>query len=84
MFKHYHKKRLINPNNQTPLSLTNSSVWELSPYQIAKFGGELAQVMLEALEQHIYQKCLSRQQQIFHKTAFSDSTVASKHESEKH
>lgn len=83
MFKHYHKKRLINLN-QSSLRLIHSSVWELSPYQIAKFGGELAQVMLKALEQHIYEKCHSRQQQIFRKAAFSASDPSSEHQTEKH
>jgi len=60
---------LFNPTGR-PIDLFPESVWDLPPYVIARFGGELTQVMLSAAQQYISQQCLHKQQQIFEKAAF--------------
>lgn len=52
------KQRLASP---TP------DIWQLSPYLVGRFGGELALVMLEAAQNYIAEKCLTEIRKGFNK-----------------
>lgn len=68
MLRHSAVKKLRTIN---PASLKNE-VWRLSPFAISRFSGELAQVMLNAANSYIYEKCLAEQKQDFLNEAFPD------------
>jgi hypothetical protein len=70
MQRHYIKKRLKNQGNGFTTLLP--SVWTLSPYEVARFGGELSQVMLEAAQRYITEKSLFKQKTLFEQTIFQD------------
>jgi hypothetical protein len=60
MIRHYqyHQLKNIDPRwHFNPPVL--HSIWELSPYEISKFSGELFQVMADAAQNYIYQKSLA-------------------------
>jgi hypothetical protein len=70
MIRHYPKSKLFN-HSTSQLIPEEISIWSsLPPYTIARFGGELSQVMLKAAEQYIFEKSLAYQQQSFEKAAF--------------
>jgi len=54
----HHKLKNINPAGHLDRPLV-TSVWKLSPYEIAQFSGELIQVMASAAQNYIYEKSLS-------------------------
>jgi hypothetical protein len=69
--RHYLQKRLKNQSPQiTPLL---PSVWDLPPYEVARFGGELSQVMLEAAKHYIYEKIVCKQKTLFKSASFNDN-----------
>jgi hypothetical protein len=70
MKRHYFQKRLKNHSAQ--LSPPLPSVWELSPFEVARFGGELTKVMLEAAQRYISEKSVLKQQSLFASNAFHD------------
>lgn len=72
MKRHYFQKRLKNHRGQFATLLP--SVWELPPYEIARFGGELSKVMLEAAERYISNKSVIRQKTLFKATALPAQT----------
>jgi hypothetical protein len=72
MKRHYFKKHLKNPSNQFTTILP--SVWDLPSYEVARFGGELSKVMLEAAKHYISEKSLLKQQTLFEQTAFQDKS----------
>ncbi len=53
--KVYHKKLASNQRLASP----TPNIWQMPPYIVARFGGELTQVMLEAAQEYIAEKCLS-------------------------
>ena len=60
MNRHYRQARLKNIDPHQHLFLPpNQSVWQLSPYAVAQFSGELIQVMTRAAQNYIYEKSLS-------------------------
>ncbi len=52
--------------NQKLASLT-PDIWKLPPYVVARFGGELTHIMLEAAKEYIAEKCLAEIHQSFNK-----------------
>jgi hypothetical protein len=51
---------LKNPNPAQRLGISGlTSVWKLSPYEVAQFSGELIQVMASAAQNYIYEKSLA-------------------------
>lgn len=78
MIRHFSKRKLKNPNLNRKLVLfqkqtfCEDSFWQMPPYIIAKFGGELTQVMLNAAEQYIFEKSLAKQKKDFKKEAFQN------------
>jgi hypothetical protein len=66
--RHYFQKRLKNHNHLFPL------VWDLPPYEVARFGGELSKVMLEAAKRYICEKSVSKQKTLFKTTAFNNNS----------
>lgn len=74
MQRHYPKTKLY-PNSKLTLDQNQSSIWELPPYLIAQFGGELSRVMLEAAQEYIFQTVLAQEQKVFRQTAFSSSIL---------
>lgn len=72
MKRHYFKAKLVNPSHRlASLADDEYLLWQLPPYLIARFGGEISQVMLEAAQKYIYLRCLEHQRQSFKATAFS-------------
>jgi hypothetical protein len=72
MIRHYLQKRLKNKNNRFLTAVP--SVWGLPPYEIARFGGELSQVMLDAARRYISEQSISKQRVLFKQTAFADKS----------
>jgi hypothetical protein len=74
MLRHYPKKTLKNltptPKLTQKLNPVENSVWELPPYVIAKFSGELVKVMSEAAEQYISERCFRELKKDFDQEAF--------------
>jgi hypothetical protein len=70
MLRHFAKKRLKIPNNMH-LYPPSPSIWDLPPYEVARFGGELSKVMLKSLEQYIFEKSYAKQRKIFQKLILS-------------
>jgi hypothetical protein len=64
MLRHFERKRLKPPNHLT-LFPSSPSIWDLPPYEIARFGGELSKVILHSVEQFIFEKSYARQKMIF-------------------
>jgi hypothetical protein len=57
--RHYRQLKLKNPNPSQRLNISPlTSVWNLSPYEVAQFSGELIQVMTHAAQNYIYEKSL--------------------------
>ncbi len=56
MTRKFVRKKLA-PNQR--FASPTPDIWKLPPYVIARFGGELSQIMLKAAEEYIYQKCLT-------------------------
>jgi hypothetical protein len=54
----HHKLKNINPAGRLGRPGV-TSVWKLSPYEVAQFSGELVQVMVNAAQNYIYEKSLS-------------------------
>jgi hypothetical protein len=52
------KQRMASP---TP------DIWQMPPYIVARFGGELTQVMLKAAQEYIIEKCLTEISKGFNK-----------------
>lgn len=75
MNRHYAKTKLFNPSTRRLAAMADfgQSLWELPPYVIARFGGELSKVMLEAAQDYIYLRCLEQQRQTFKGAAFAQS-----------
>jgi len=69
MLRHYFKNRLKNANGN--LITSSPSIWDLSPYEVARFGGELSKVMIEASQQYIFEQCYLRQKNLFDNEAYS-------------
>ncbi len=59
MIRHYSQRKLKNSDSEQKIGLPLMPVWKLSPYEIAKFSGELIKVMTDAAESYVYQKTLS-------------------------
>lgn len=59
----YHKK---SGPNQKIASIT-PDIWKLPPYVVARFGGELTQIMLNAAQEYIVEKCLTQVHHSFNK-----------------
>jgi hypothetical protein len=60
LIRHYRQTQLKNPHpNQRLFSPYINSVWQLSPYAVAQFSGELIKVMADAAQHYIYEKSLS-------------------------
>ncbi|HEY8464679.1 MAG TPA: hypothetical protein VIM29_11830 [Bacillota bacterium] len=72
MIRHYLKNRLRSANG--PLLTTVPTLWDLPPYQIARFGGELSKVMIEAAIQYIFEQSYLRQRISFETEAFRTKT----------
>lgn len=51
----YRKK----PVSKQKFALPTPDIWRMPPYIVARFGGELSQIMLNAAENYIVEKCLS-------------------------
>jgi hypothetical protein len=73
MLRHFGKKRLKAPDN-IRLFPASPSIWDLPPYEIARFGGELSKVMLRSVEQFISEKSLTKQKKIFQSHLFTKNT----------
>jgi hypothetical protein len=71
MIRHYLQKRLKNKNSH--FLTVAPSLWELPPYEIARFGGELCQVMFDAARRYISEQSIIKQRALFRQTAFVDS-----------
>ena len=56
MTRKFVRKKLA-PNQR--FASPTPDIWKLPPYVVARFGGELSQIMLEAAQEYIYQKCLT-------------------------
>lgn len=52
--------------NQKIASIT-PDIWKLPPYVVARFGGELTQIMLNAAQEYIVEKCLTQVRYSFKK-----------------
>jgi hypothetical protein len=68
--RHYFKNRLKNPNQRLLPDLP--SVWDLPPYEVARFGGELSKIILEAVQNYIIQKGVLQQKTLFNAAAFQE------------
>lgn len=64
MTKRVYRKKLA-PNQK--LASVTPEVWKLPPYVVARFGGELSQIMIEAAKEYIAEKCLAEINQSFNK-----------------
>jgi len=53
-------------SNQKIASIT-PDIWKLPPYVVARFGGELTQIMLKAAQDYIVEKCLTEVRHSFNK-----------------
>lgn len=71
MIRHFKKKKLYNHSRM--LLMANENIWNLPPMEIARFGGEISKVMLEAAEQYILEKSLFEQKKRFERAAFHQS-----------
>lgn len=58
MFRRYNYGRLKNNNPFKLGASPNSTIWSLPPRIVAEFAGELSQVMLNAAEEYVYERCL--------------------------
>jgi hypothetical protein len=66
--RHYRQIKLKNPNPLQRLTIPPlTSVWNLSPYEVAQFSGELIQVMAHAAQNYIYEKSLFEIKKEFHR-----------------
>jgi hypothetical protein len=70
MLRHFGKKRLKAHNN-LGIAPPSPSIWDLSPYEIARFGGELSKVILHSVEQFILEKSYAKQKKIFQSHIFT-------------
>jgi hypothetical protein len=60
LIRHYRQTKLKNTDpNQRFNYPSVASVWQLSPYEVSRFSGELLQVMANAAQLYIYEKSLS-------------------------
>ena len=60
MIRHYNQIKLKNSNPAQRLNVpSTTSIWKLSPYEVAQFSGELIQVMANAAQHYIYEKSSS-------------------------
>ncbi|MGE5580972.1 MAG: hypothetical protein ACM3X9_00375 [Bacillota bacterium] len=60
MNRHYRQPKLKHPHPYQRLNTPAIPVvWKLSPYEVARFSGELLQVMGEAAQKYIYEKSLA-------------------------
>lgn len=51
-------------------------IWQMPPYIVARFGGELTQVMLEAAQEYITEKCLTEIRTSFNKEITADQNLS--------
>jgi hypothetical protein len=57
LIRHYNQMKLKNLNPAQRLDIPSvTSIWKLSPYEVARFSGELIQVMANAAQHYIYEK----------------------------
>lgn len=54
------RKYYKRPGPNQKIASTTPDIWKLPPYVIARFGGELTQIMLNAAQEYIVAKCLSQ------------------------
>lgn len=64
MTRRIYRKRM--GSNRKTASIT-PDIWNLPPYVVARFGGELAQIMLKAAQDYIAEKCLTEVSHSFNK-----------------
>lgn len=73
MTKQVYRKKLT--PNQKVASIT-PDIWNMPPYIIARFGGELTQIMLEAAREYIAERCLTEVQKSFNKEIAVDQNLS--------
>ncbi len=72
MHRRIYRKKL-NPNQK--LASLTPDIWRMPPYIVARFGGELTQVMIEAAQEYIAEKCLVKVHQDFNKEIISEQNL---------
>ncbi len=72
MKRHYAAKKLRFTLDPKELARYEEDFWNLPPYLIGRFGGELSRVMLEAAQQYIFDQTLGAAQSRFDAAAFPD------------
>lgn len=70
--KVYHRK--LTPKQK--MASPTPDIWQMPPYIIARFGGELTQVMLEAAQKYITEKCLTEIRKSFNKEITVDQNLS--------
>ncbi|MGE5604946.1 MAG: hypothetical protein ACM3YE_04555 [Bacteroidota bacterium] len=73
MAKKVYRKKLA-PNQR--LASPALDIWQMPPYIVARFGGELTQVMLEAAQKYITEKCITEIRKDFNKEITADQTLS--------
>ncbi len=73
MTKKIYRKKLA--SNQRLASLT-PDIWQMPPYIIARFGGELTQIMLQAAQNYITEKCLAEVHKGFNKELTTEENLS--------
>lgn len=66
----YRKKLALKQRLASP----PTDIWQMSPYIVARFGGELTLVMLEAAQNYIAEKCLTEIRKGFNKELNADQS----------
>ena len=69
MIRHYAVKKL-KPGARPAPFWNEDTIWTLPPYIIGKFSGELAQVMLSAVQDYVIQRSFQEVKQSFDSAAF--------------
>lgn len=68
----YRKK--LSPNQK--LASLTPDIWNMPPYVVARFGGELTQIMLKAAQEYITEKCLTEVHNSFNKEITTDQNLS--------
>lgn len=70
MIRHFSKHKLKNSSTGAKLVQPRGSVWQLPPYEIAYFSGQLFQVMMNAAQDYMANRSLQELHREFARNAF--------------
>ena len=73
MTRQIYRKKLA-PNQK--LASITPDIWKMPPFIVARFGGELTQIMLEAAQEYITKKCVSEIHKDFNKEITTEQNLS--------